>query len=252
MLELILWLVVLSFLMETVDSTLGGGFGTVLSPLLLILEFEPVAVVSAILFSEMVTGFLVGMLHDRASSLDIFRMRETKLTLAIFLTSGLAASLFAMLFVVVLDPFMVKLYIGVLVVVMGFLMLYNRNTQRVFSLKIVGALGALCGFNKAISGGGYGPIATSGQIVGGADPKASVAITSISEAAICVLSFLSYYLVFGLTNVNLLVSIVLGAIIATPVSAFVVSKSSKRNLGHLIAVGVIVIGIVTVGRLLLG
>ena len=252
MLELILWLVVLSFFMETIDSTLGGGFGTVLSPLLLILGFEPVAVVSSILFSEMVTGFLVGIMHDRASSLNILKVKETKLTLAIFLVSGLAASLFAMLFVVALDPFLVKLYIGVLVVFMGILMLYNRNTQRVFSLRIVGALGALCGFNKAISGGGYGPIATSGQIVGGGDPKASVAITSISEAAICVLSFVSYYLVFGLTNVNLLVSIVLGAAIATPVSALVVSKSSKRNLSHLIAVGVIIIGIVTLWRLLLG
>lgn len=250
MFELILWLVVLSFLMETIDSTLGGGFGTVLSPLLLIVGFEPVAVVSSILFSEMLTGFLVGLMHDRASSLNILRVRESRLTLAIFMVSGLAASLFAMFFVVALDPFLVKFYIGALVVVMGLLMLYNRNADRVFSLKIVGALGALCGFNKAISGGGYGPIATSGQIVGGADPKASVAITSISEATICVISFVSYYLIFGLANLSLLASIVIGAVIATPVSAYVVSKSKKRNLTDLIAIGVFAIGIITLWRLL--
>jgi uncharacterized membrane protein YfcA len=249
LIELILWIVILSFIMEAIDSTLGGGFGTVLSPMLLMFGFEPVAVVSSILLSEIVTGFLVGMMHDRASSLNILRVKESKHTLVIFLVSGVAASVFAMFFVVSLDPLLVKLYISALVVAMGLLMLYNRNSERVFSIRIVGALGALCGFNKAISGGGYGPIATSGQIVGGADPKASVAITSISEAAICVIGFISYYILFGFPEPNLLISIVAGAVVATPVSAYAVSKSKRRNLTDLIAVSVLVIGIITLWRL---
>ncbi|TFG33524.1 sulfite exporter TauE/SafE family protein [Candidatus Thorarchaeota archaeon] len=249
MIEIIVPILIAAFLMEFIDSTVGGGFGTVLSPLLLIFGYEPIAVVSSILLSEIMTGFLVGILHDRASSLEIMKSREAKITLAIFMLSGVLASLFAMIVVVSVDALFVKTYIAVLVMAMGILMLYNRNETRVFSFKVITFLGLLCGFNKTLSGGGYGPIATSGQIINGASPKLSIAITSISEAVICVVSFIGYYLLFGIENMSLLVSILIGAILATPISAFAVSKTKERNLTQIIAVSVLIIGAILLIKL---
>jgi uncharacterized membrane protein YfcA len=250
MIEIILPILVVAFVMEMIDSTIGGGFGTVLSPLLLIFGFEAVPVVTSILLSEILTGFVVGALHNKASSLRILETRQSRITLTIFMISGVGASLFAMFVVISIDAFFVKLYIAILVMVMGLVMLYNRNADRTFSYRIITALGILCGFNKAISGGGYGPIATSGQIISGAESKMSVAITSISEAVICVVSFISYFLIFGITNFSLLISIILGAILATPISAIAVSKTKERNLTLLIGVSVLIIGVVLLLKLI--
>ena len=48
--ELILPIVLLAFFCELVDSTLGMGYGTTLTPLLLAVGYEPIAIVPAVLF----------------------------------------------------------------------------------------------------------------------------------------------------------------------------------------------------------
>ncbi len=256
--EIILAILLMAFIMEFIDSTVGGGFGTVLSPLLLIFGYDPIAVVASILLSEIMTGFTVGILHDRASSLEIMKSNDAKITLTIFMVSGVVASLFAMIVVISINAAFVKTYIALLVIAMGILMLYNRNAERVYTHKATTGLGVLCGFNKAISGGGYGPIATSGQIINGTNPKMSVAITSISEAVICVVSFVSYYLIygydyfFGAANLPLLSSIIIGAILATPISAFAVSKTKERNLSQIIAIAILIIGAVLLYKIIVG
>jgi uncharacterized membrane protein YfcA len=51
----------LAFICEFMDSSLGMGYGTTLTPLLLLMGFEPLQVVPAVLMSECVTCF-VGIL----------------------------------------------------------------------------------------------------------------------------------------------------------------------------------------------
>ena len=53
----IVLLMPLAFVCEFIDSSLGMGYGTSLTPLLLLMGFEPMQVVPAVLFSEFVSGF---------------------------------------------------------------------------------------------------------------------------------------------------------------------------------------------------
>ena len=46
----------LAFVCEYVASTLGMGYGTTLTPVLLVMGFAPLSVVPAVLLSELVTG----------------------------------------------------------------------------------------------------------------------------------------------------------------------------------------------------
>ncbi len=61
--ELIFPIILLAFVCELVDSTLGMGYGTTLTPLLLILGYEPIVIVPAVLFSEFLTGISAGFFH---------------------------------------------------------------------------------------------------------------------------------------------------------------------------------------------
>ena len=47
-----------AFLCEYVDSTLGMGYGTTLTPIFLLMGFSPMQIVPSILLSELISGIL--------------------------------------------------------------------------------------------------------------------------------------------------------------------------------------------------
>ncbi len=252
MIELIVWIITAAFIMELIDSTIGGGFGTVLSPLLLLSGFEPLMVVPAILLSEIFTGFVGGFLHQTFKNVDIKNDEKPRSSLKILVITGLFGSIIAVLLSISLPSIMVKTYIALLVVAMGFLVILTRNGETNYREDRIWGIGLLCAFNKGISGGGYGPIVVSGQLLSGLDSKASVAVTSIAEAATCVFGLVIYALTGYFEIVSITVSICLGAILATPISAFGVSKIKHKRLRHLVGIGTIAIGAYTLIRLILG
>jgi uncharacterized membrane protein YfcA len=69
--ELFLPIILLAFTCELVDSTLGMGYGTTLTPLLLLLGHEPAEIVPAVLLSEFVTGVLAGLFHHEFGNVDL-------------------------------------------------------------------------------------------------------------------------------------------------------------------------------------
>ncbi len=252
MIELIVWVIVAAFIMEFVDSTIGGGFGTVLSPLLILSGFEPLLVVPAILLSEIFTGFTGGFFHQTFKNVDIRNDEKPRISLKILIITGLFGSVFAVLLSVSLPSIIVKTYIAVLVIAMAFLVILTRNGETSFRKDRLWGLGLLSAFNKGISGGGYGPIVVSGQLLSGLDSKASVAVTSIAEAATCVFGLITYAISGNFVIVSVTVSICLGAILATPLSALGVSKVKHKKLRHLVGIGTLMIGLYTIIRLIIG
>ena len=65
---------VIAFLAEYVDSALGMGYGTTLTPVLLMMGYEPMQVVPAVLLSELFTGLFAGLAHHNEGNAD-FRPR---------------------------------------------------------------------------------------------------------------------------------------------------------------------------------
>ena len=68
----------LAFICEFFDSTLGMGYGTTLAPLLLLMGYEPLQVVPALLFSEFVTGITAAHFHHNTGNVDFGRGTEDK------------------------------------------------------------------------------------------------------------------------------------------------------------------------------
>lgn len=53
-------LIILAFFCELIDSTLGMGYGTTLTPVLMIIGFGPLAIIPCVLLSELITGITAG------------------------------------------------------------------------------------------------------------------------------------------------------------------------------------------------
>ncbi|MCM8783061.1 MAG: TSUP family transporter [Candidatus Omnitrophica bacterium] len=77
---LIIFVVFFAFLCEYLDSTLGMGYGTIMSPVFLILGFKPQEIVFAILVSEFLTGILAGFFHHHQGNVD-FKINTQQLNI---------------------------------------------------------------------------------------------------------------------------------------------------------------------------
>lgn len=246
-----LFIILLAFICEYIDSTLGMGYGTTLTPLLLIMGYQPLQIVPAVLLSELITGISAGFSHHMLKNVNLkIGTKDFKVSM-LMAGCSVFGTLAAVIVALNIPSFYVKVYIGILVLGMGILVLATLNKTFSFSWKRIASLGLLAAFNKGISGGGYGPLVTSGQILSGTDSKPAIGITSLAEGLTCLVGVITY---IAWTNHAidwiLAPSLVLGAILSVPFAAFTVKKFKSARLRLMVGVATVILGIVALGSLI--
>jgi uncharacterized membrane protein YfcA len=243
-------LAVMAFFAEYVDSSLGMGYGTTLTPILLLLGYEPLEIVPAIIFSEFLTGTLAGFLHHKIGNVDFRKgTRSRKISLVLFFCA-IVGTVGAVILAVSLPKMIVKLYIGVMIFAMGLLMLLSSSSRIRFSWPRITFIGALAAFNKGISGGGFGPLLTGGQILSGVSEKNAVGITSLVEGMVCLVGFILYQIFHGGLNVMIATALVSGAILSTPMATRTVRVLPDRILRRAMGYTTLVLGTLTLLKLM--
>jgi len=243
-------IVVMAFLCEYIDSSLGMGYGTTLTPLLLLMGYNPLQIVPAILLSELITGLSAAFFHHRMKNSN-FKIGAIDLKIALVMAGCSIFGAVAAVFVALnLTKFYIKLYIGVLVFAMGVLILATLKRKFKFSWKKISSLGLVAAFNKGISGGGYGPLVTSGQILSGVESSNAIGITSLAEGLTCLVGVITY---FSFTNHtvdwSLSPSLILGAILSVPLAAYTVKKFKRGPLRLIVGIATLLLGLFTLGKL---
>jgi len=248
--ELLVFIIILAFLCEYIDSSLGMGYGTTLTPLLLIMGYNPLQIVPAILLSELISGLTAAFFHHKFKNAN-FKIGTTDFKIAVVMAG---CSIFGVLAAVIialnLPIFYIKLYIGILVLSMGVFILITLKRKFKFSWSKITSLGFLAAFNKGISGGGYGPIVTSGQILSGVKSKNAIGITSLAEGLTCFVGVITYFIFTNHTiGWNLAPSLVVGAILSVPIAAYTVKKFKGGHLKLIVGIATLILGLVTLGKL---
>jgi hypothetical protein len=243
----IVWPIVLLALgCEYVDSSLGMGYGTTLTPLLLLVGYDPMQVVPAVLLSEFLSGVTAGLLHHGLGNVDLrpgARPFQVAMTLA---ACSVAGTLVAVLIAVRIPQGVLKAYIGLLVLGMGLTILLTLGKTFDFSWKKVVALGLVAALNKGVSGGGYGPLVCAGQILSGVDEKAAISITSLAEGLVCLVGVVAYVATGGgAIGWELAPSLVLGALLSVPLATLTVQRVSLPKMRWAVGVAVSLLGIYT-------
>jgi len=250
--ELSLAIIALAFIFEYIDSSLGMGYGTALTPILLILGYSPLQVVPAVLLSELISGLSAAFFHHRLKNVDFKIGTDDSKTAFVLAGCSIFATIAAVLVALNLPKFYVKLYIGVLVFSMGLLILINLNRTFKFSWLKISSLGLLAAFNKGISGGGYGPLVTSGQILSGVKSKNAIGITSLSEGLTCFVGVIAYLIFTNHTiEWDIAPSLILGAILSVPFAAYTVKRFKNTHLKLIVGIATLILGLVTLGKLFL-
>jgi len=269
-------IMIVAFFAEYIDSSLGMGYGTTLTPLLLLFGFNPLQVVPAILLSELITGLLAGFTHHKAGNVNFkpkstnirYIMKRLKelgyvesfkrgipihLKIALVLAACSIIGTIAAVFIAVNIPkFWLKLYIGLLVMVIGGVILFTLNKNYKFSWKKILGLGFIASFNKGISGGGYGPVVTGGQLLSGVSGRNAVGITSLAEGLTCAVGVVAYLLTKSIIDWRLAPYLIIGAVISVPFSAKKKKKIKTRTLAIIIGIVTLILGAFTIIKTITG
>lgn len=228
----------LAALCEVIDSSLGMMYGTLLAPLLIGIGYEAALVVPSILISQALGGSLATLRHHRLGNTDFRGWTRDHKVVMTMVAPGVVAVFLGVFVATSIPKLALNLYIGVLVVVMGLLCL--RPVYYAFSWRRLIGVGALAGFNKAISGGGFGPVTSTGGILGGVNPQASVGQTTYAEVPICLLGFVLWLLMGGGIDWVFPSLLCAGSLVGSLFGPYITSRANTKLLRKLI--GVLAVG----------
>lgn len=240
---------VLACLCEYMDSSIGMGYGTILTPTLIIMGYPAKEIVPIVLVSEFLTGLSAGLLHQEFGNVNFKDPRTKKMSITLFVCSfvGVIASVILAL---KLPKDYVNAYIGLMLMAMGVFMIFGKSIMGTFSMKKIVALGTIAAFNKGISGGGYGPLMTGGQILSGVNEKEAIGVTSLIESMVCLVGVGIYLYCTGFKyNYGLMAPIIVGALASVPLAAKSVQIVEGAILKKTIIVVTIFLGLLTLLRL---
>ncbi|MFQ5833320.1 MAG: sulfite exporter TauE/SafE family protein [Candidatus Thorarchaeota archaeon] len=243
--DILIPVVILAFIAEYVAATVGMGYGTTLAPILIIMGYEPIVFVPAILFSQFLAGFTSAAFHHRFRNMNLAEHEDEREAALIFSIMGVGGAVMAVLANINLPAHFVKAYIAITVMSMGLLILADVRQDSRYSRSRLGVIGVFAAFNKGISGGGYGPVATSGQIVSGIRPRAAIAITALVEGVICALGIIIYFVLSVTPALLLTLAMTIGALVAAPLSALTTAKLEQNLVRRIVALSTLAIGLVT-------
>lgn len=254
-LELTIIIILIAFLFEVMDSGAGMGFGTGLTPLLLIIGFEPLQIVPTILISESITGFVDSYFDNEFKNVE-FKFRpmsdSTKLAfiIAFFGAISIVFSIFLTYSALNLSKEFIKIYVAILILFMGIFGIFRaRITNKKDAnpkIKLMIGFAALAGFNKGVGGGGYGPVITLGELSCGIYEKSATAIVSFSEAMVSVAGIISFLIVSAIglkIDLILLPWIFTGAFFGAIITPYIVRVVPNKFWKIIIPVYAIGIGV---------
>ena len=254
---------VLGLFCEYMDASIGMGYGTTLTPILLIVGFSPLEVVPAVLLGQLVGGTIGGLAHHRLGNISLDFRRDEQLikkrlrrlgymprstdskVIFILAVCGIIGALVGAFTAINISKVALQTYIGVMVLAIGVIIIVRRNRGGSLSWKGLVGVGLLSSFNKGVSGGGYGPLVTGGQIISGRETRSSVGSTTVAEVVVCIVGFLSYLLVKGDIFWKLAAATSIGSIVAAPFAALTVKKVSSNKLKLVIGLATIALGTFT-------
>lgn len=239
----------LAFILETLDSSLGQGYGTLGSPILIMLGFDPKVVVPAILISQAIGGLSAAILHHHFHNVNFSTYNTEDFKKVYWIVGcGLMGVCAASILGSVISKDILSGYIGCLVLVIGIFILSGMTIS--FSWWKFTILGLVSAFNKGLSGGGYGPLIAGGQVVIGVPGKAAIGITDLAELPICLAGFLVWILRGGPFDLSLVIPLCIGACLAPILGAWITYKLTMPNIRVILGSVLVILGILCLAKLL--
>jgi uncharacterized membrane protein YfcA len=237
------------FIAQLVDGSLGMGYGVTSTSLLLTLGLAPALASASVHLAEIGTSGVSGISHWRLGNVN------GKVLLMIGIPGGIGAFLGA----VVLSNLSLdaaRPWVSIVLLALGAVILARfLHGRRVAAAKEAGLeapalmgskatsrqrrwalipLGLVGGFLDASGGGGWGPVTTSTLMASSRmQPRKIIGTVSGSEFIVSICASIGFLLALGSAGIDLgiVAMMLLGGMVAAPLSAWLVSRMNDQVLG---------------------
>jgi len=234
-------IILAAFFASIIDTSLGMCYGTILTPSLIIAGYSPEIVIPAVLLSQLVVDVAGGATHTKVKN---FTKKDVKVALLIAIpaTALAAVGAFSNLN---LPKLIIKTYIGVIVIILGFLTVYGVKLKK--SSKRLVFISGIAGFNKGFMGGGFGPVVVSGQIILNHDVRPSIAIGDVAEIPVCIVGLIVFATFTELSFSFIFLLVCIPAAIGSLIGPCLTIKISQKNYAEkIIGIVMFILGSLTI------
>ncbi len=222
-----------------VDSSLGMGYGVTATSMLITFGITPAVASASIHTSEGFVDIVSAIAHWK------FKNINTSLFFPLVIPGIIGAVLGAALLSWI-STGLAKPLIGIILLSMGLLILVRHIKNSVhykakkISPKLVPLMGFFAAFIDVTGGGGWGPICTPTFILNGTEPRKAVGTVEATEPFISFAATIVFGILLGFEKFlwAIVIPILIGGLILTPIAAMITNRVPRRALGTLIGVWV--------------
>ncbi len=229
-------IILIGFLAQMIDGSLGMGFGTSSTTFLTTFGVPAKIASASVHTAEFFTSLASGISHWRLDNVD----RELVKRLAI---PGALGGLLGVYTLAKVPTSLISPIVSVYLLVMGVNILFKgiRGVAgKLLTSRKVLPLGLIGGFFDALGGGGWGPIVTSTMVASGHVPRCTVGTVNAAEFFVVLVQVLTFTTLIGIGQYwQFIVGLAIGGVIAAPFAASISARVSEKKM--LLAVGTLII-----------
>ncbi len=231
--EEMLWYILVGFSAQMVDGALGMAYGVCSSTFLMSIGVSPAAASASVHVAEVFTTGASALSHY---SLKNINKRLFKALVIPAVSGGVVGAYLLSSF----DGNIVKPYVNIYLFIMGIVILRKALAPKIQRSKVrnLGFLALAGGFLDSVGGGGWGPVVNSTLLSKGKTPRLIIGTVNTVEFFLTFASAGVFTLFMGLQNVQIILGLVLGGVIAAPFGAYLVGKIKTKPL--MIMVGLLI------------
>ncbi|MGY6741434.1 MAG: sulfite exporter TauE/SafE family protein [Cecembia sp.] len=236
--EMFLWFLLVGFIAQTIDGSLGMAYGVSSNSILLGIGIPPAVASAWVHFAQVFTSLASGISHLRLGNVQWSLAKR-------LMIPGVAGAIIGAYFLSSVDGNAIKPFIAVYLFIMGLLILKKifKKRSKPFDSKgkSLPYLAGIGGFADAIGGGGWGPVVNSTLMGKGQQPRFAVGTGNFVEIFVSLASASTFLFFIKELNLAPILGLIIGGVVAAPFAALFVKKVNPKIL--LLMVGLLVIGL---------
>lgn len=225
------------FAAQMVDGAIGMGYGVTCTTILLSMGVNLPAISRSVNTAKIFSIGASGYNHFKLGNLN------KKLFKTMVIPGVIGAAVGAFLLVKFGDTYSkyVKPVLAAYTLFLGARIFFTafKKKKKVKKVKRAGWLAAAGGFLDSFGGGGWGPLVTSTLISKGRTPRFVIGSVNITEAFVAFSSVLTFFILIGINQWQIIASLITGGVIAAPLAARISGRLPVKTM--LITVGSFVI-----------
>lgn len=242
-----------------IDSSLGMGYGVTSASVLVSFGIAPALASASVHSAEAFIDSISAGAHLKLGNVR----KDILAPLLIFGTLGAVLGAAGLSFLALNAA---KPLVALILLIMGLVILikflkYKKDDKHTssepkdvnYSKKKLSLLSFIAGFIDASGGGGWGPILTPAFVATGSEPRKAIGTVEFTEPIISLSVVITFGILVGFERFlwNLVLPVILGGLILTPLAAYFCSKIPKRFLGILVGAWIAFLNIRTLILVLL-